>query len=182
MAISMSFQVGAKTTYNSTQCVCKMESDQEVAGSGDLLSTSAPTPDQQQGSVGGAKAVQPVRKVKKVVKRVSFASALFVAPNPIDFDKAFAGFSNLSENPVAFSTVLSIFGVYLIMLFWARREDRKDLLKVIKFWRFCIFTLIIYLSSIVFYDESCLSQFCIYKLCPSVVLYFYLQCLKKSLD
>ena len=53
-----------------------------------------------------------------------------MAPNPIDFDKAFAGFANLAENPVAFSTVLAILGVYLIMLFWARREDRKDLMKV----------------------------------------------------
>ncbi len=71
---------------------------------------------------------------RKVVKRVSFAGGFFVAPNPIDFDKAFAGFANLSENPVAFSTVLAMFGVYLIMLFWARREDRKDLLKVFKFY------------------------------------------------
>ena len=110
-----------------------MKSNQEVVGSATLLSTPAPTPGQQQGIVGNAEALQPVRTFKKVVKRVSFASGLFVAPNPIDFDKAFAGFSNLSENPVAFSTVLAIFGVYLIMLFWARREDRKDLLKVIQF-------------------------------------------------
>ena len=107
-----------------------MDTDQEVSESGVPIATKAPTA-AQQGSVGNQGALQPVRKVKKVVKRVSFASGLFVAPNPIDFDKAFAGFANLSENPVAFSTVLAIFGVYLVMLFWARREDRKDLLKVL---------------------------------------------------
>ena len=108
-----------------------MESDQDVSEPSIPVATIA-TNSAQQGSTGGQTALQPVRRAKKVIKRVSFASGLFVAPNPIDFDKAFAGFANLSENPVAFSTVLAIFGVYLIMLFWARREDRKDLLKVIQ--------------------------------------------------
>ncbi len=87
----------------------------------------------QDGSVPsqGLAAPQLVHKKRKVVKRVSFAGGFFVAPNPIDFDKPFARFANLSENPVSFSTVLAIFGVYLIMLFWARREDRKDIIKVI---------------------------------------------------
>lgn len=107
-----------------------MDAEQEVSESGMPITTPVPTT-ASQGSVGHQTAMQPVRKVKKVVKRVSFASGLFVAPNPIDFDKAFAGFANLAENPVAFSTVLAILGVYLIMLFWARREDRKDLLKVL---------------------------------------------------
>lgn len=66
----------------------------------------------------------------QVIKRATFAGGFFVAPNPIDFAKAFAGFSNLAENPVAFATVLSIFGVYLLLLFWARREDRKDIQRV----------------------------------------------------
>ena len=103
-----------------------------MSESGIPISTIAPTT-AQAGSHGGQYAVQPVRKVKKVVKRVSFAGGFFVAPNPIDFDKAFAGFANLAENPVAFSTVLAIFGVYLMMLFWARREDRKDIIKVSTF-------------------------------------------------
>ena len=67
---------------------------------------------------------------RKVIKRATFAGGFFVAPNPIDFSKAFAGFANLADNPVAFATVLSIFGIYLLLLFWARREDRKDVERV----------------------------------------------------
>ena len=72
----------------------------------------------------------PVREKK--VTRATFAGGFFVMPNPIDFSKAFAGFANLADNPVTFATVLSIFGVYLILLFWARREDRKDVERVSK--------------------------------------------------
>ena len=72
----------------------------------------------------------PAEKNKREIKRATFASSFFVAPNPIDFSKAFAGFAKLSENPTAFSVVLSIFGIYLILLFWARREDRKDIERV----------------------------------------------------
>jgi len=49
---------------------------------------------------------------------------MFVAPNPIDFNKVFS--ANLAENPVALAAVLGIFGVYLILAIYARREDKKD--------------------------------------------------------
>lgn len=53
-----------------------------------------------------------------------------MAPNPIDFNKVFN--ANLAENPVALAAVLGIFGVYLILAVYARREDKKDIGKVLK--------------------------------------------------
>ena len=55
---------------------------------------------------------------------------MFVAPNPIDFNKVFN--ANLAENPVALAAVLGIFGVYLILAVYARREDKKDVGKVFR--------------------------------------------------
>ena len=54
-----------------------------------------------------------------------------VAPNPIDFDKAFKGFSDIASNPIVFATVLTIFGLYFVGAIWARWRDKKDLEKVI---------------------------------------------------
>ena len=53
---------------------------------------------------------------------------MFVAPNPIDFDKVFS--ANLAENPISLATVLSIFGVYMILAIYSRREDLKDVERV----------------------------------------------------
>ena len=55
---------------------------------------------------------------------------VFAKPNPINFDKAFAGFSNLAENPTVFSVVLSLIGLYFILLAWCRHKDKKDIEKV----------------------------------------------------
>jgi len=70
------------------------------------------------------------QRVRRKITRATFASAFFPTPNPIDFSTVFSGFSNLDDNPLVFSVVLSIFGVYLLLLFWSRREDRKDVAKV----------------------------------------------------
>eukprot|EP00794_Sanderia_malayensis_P014077 gene14077-15546_t len=115
-------RVGPNTTYMKTQCICKIEDQNSDVDNAQPLLTIPSAHSSSQLS-------QNQNKPRRVVKRVSFAGGFFVAPNPIDFDKAFAGFANLAENPVAFSTVLAMFGVYLIMLFWARREDRKDILR-----------------------------------------------------
>jgi len=55
-----------------------------------------------------------------------------VAPNPIDFDKVFAAFGNLAEtgNFVVLSTVCVILGLYVLGLVLARREDKRDELRV----------------------------------------------------
>ena len=55
-----------------------------------------------------------------------------MAPNPIDFDKVFAAFGNLAEtgNFVVLSTVCVILGLYVLGLVLARREDKRDELRV----------------------------------------------------
>ena len=62
----------------------------------------------------------------------AFGGDFFVAPNPIDFDKVFAAFGNLAEtgNFVVLSTVCVILGLYVIGLVLARREDKRDELRV----------------------------------------------------
>jgi polycystin 1L2 len=60
----------------------------------------------------------------------SFGGDFVVPPNSIDWDAVGAGFSNLSENPVVFAVVVSIIGVYFILLVWIRRLDKKDLEEV----------------------------------------------------
>lgn len=55
-----------------------------------------------------------------------------MAPNPIDFDKVFAAFGNLAEtgNFVVLSTVCVTLGLYVLGLVLARREDKRDELRV----------------------------------------------------
>ena len=62
----------------------------------------------------------------------AFGGNIFVAPNPIDFDKVWTEFKRLGEtgNFVVLSTVCLIFGMYLIGLVAARRADKEDLQKV----------------------------------------------------
>lgn len=62
----------------------------------------------------------------------AFGGDIFVAPNPIDFDKVWAEFERLGEtgNFLVLSTVCAIFGIYLVGLVLARRADNKDLQKV----------------------------------------------------
>ena len=51
--------------------------------------------------------------------------------NTIDFKKVFSNFASLlSANPAVFSTMFLILGLYLLLVVWARRADRKDVEKV----------------------------------------------------
>ena len=61
----------------------------------------------------------------------SFGGDLVVPPNTINFATVFTKFKNLGENAAVFSTIVSIFGLWLISLIWARHQDKKDLLKVV---------------------------------------------------
>ena len=59
----------------------------------------------------------------------SFAGQVVVAPSAIDFDKALTGFlelSSISSNSIVLSTVVSIFGIYILLLIWARRLDLRS--------------------------------------------------------
>ena len=60
----------------------------------------------------------------------SFAAQVVVEPNVIEFEKALKGFIELTENHLVFSVVLSILGVYVILLIWARRLDIRNAKKV----------------------------------------------------
>ncbi|XP_070540434.1 polycystin-1-like protein 2 [Ptychodera flava] len=57
----------------------------------------------------------------------SFGAAFYVVPpNPIDFDTVFDKFAHLDSNPSVFSTVIVIFALYLLIVIWARRKDRRE--------------------------------------------------------
>ena len=60
----------------------------------------------------------------------TFGSDFYVPPNTIDFSTVFLKFKNLNENAAVFSTVMVIFGIYVIAAIWARRKDKQDLIKV----------------------------------------------------
>ncbi|XP_022787247.1 uncharacterized protein LOC111327355 [Stylophora pistillata] len=56
----------------------------------------------------------------------SFAAQVVVEPNFIEFEIALKGFVELTENHLVFSVVLSILGVYILLLIWARRRDIRN--------------------------------------------------------
>ncbi|XP_070540748.1 polycystin-1-like protein 2 [Ptychodera flava] len=57
----------------------------------------------------------------------SFGAAFYVVPpNPIDFDTVFDKFAHLDSNPSVFSTVIVIFALYLLIVIWASRKDRRE--------------------------------------------------------
>ncbi|EDO43195.1 predicted protein, partial [Nematostella vectensis] len=60
----------------------------------------------------------------------AFGGGLLVAPNPIDFDKVWAGFKNISDNLAVVVTIATGFGLYIVLVLWARRKDKGDMEKV----------------------------------------------------
>nr|XP_032832806.1 polycystic kidney disease protein 1-like 2 [Petromyzon marinus] len=57
--------------------------------------------------------------------RATFAAEFFVPPNTIDFTTVFAKF-DLRSNAAVFTTVIAILLLYLLLLLYARRADRRD--------------------------------------------------------
>ena len=55
-----------------------------------------------------------------------------MAPSLIDFDKVFTEYDRLPEsgNVAVITTVSCVFGLYLLLLVWARKDDMQDALKV----------------------------------------------------
>ena len=47
------------------------------------------------------------------------------AVNRIDFGGAFDGFNNIGDNPVVFSICVCLILIFFLLLFWARRKDKK---------------------------------------------------------
>ncbi|XP_068680257.1 LOW QUALITY PROTEIN: polycystin-1-like protein 2 [Montipora foliosa] len=58
----------------------------------------------------------------------SFGGGFVVAPSAIDLDKVFTEFARLGEtgNCLVLSLVCSVFGVYFIVIIWARKADLQD--------------------------------------------------------
>ncbi|CAG5132504.1 unnamed protein product, partial [Candidula unifasciata] len=59
----------------------------------------------------------------------SFGADAVVAPNTIDFTNVWAKFNRLGENAAVFSTVITLLGLYVILLIVLRHMDKKDLIK-----------------------------------------------------
>ncbi|EDO32324.1 predicted protein, partial [Nematostella vectensis] len=59
----------------------------------------------------------------------AFGGGLLVAPNPIDFDKVWAGFKNISDNLSVVVTIAVALAIYIVCAVWARRMDNKDINK-----------------------------------------------------
>ena len=62
----------------------------------------------------------------------AFGGQKFVAANPIDFDIILIEFDRLPEtgNVAVIVAVNCVFGLYLLLLIWARKADMQDALKV----------------------------------------------------
>lgn len=65
----------------------------------------------------------------------SFGSGMFVAPNPIDFSKALAGFKDAFEtgNVAVLFTIVFLLLLYALLAVWAWRADRKDAMQASNF-------------------------------------------------
>ncbi|XP_077864172.1 polycystin-1-like protein 2 [Saccoglossus kowalevskii] len=58
----------------------------------------------------------------------SFAADFFIPPNTIDFSTVFDHF-DVGNNAAVFSTVISLFCLYCLLMVWARRKDKNDVMK-----------------------------------------------------
>ena len=81
----------------------------------------------------------------------AFGGGFVIAPNPIDLDKVFTEFTRLGEtgNYMVLVMVCSIFGVYLLVLIWARKADMLDERKV-RFTFRCKLLLVLAKSSLLY--------------------------------
>lgn len=60
---------------------------------------------------------------------MTIANSFYVPPNQIDFSSVFLKFSPLNQAAVMGILALT-FAVYILVILWAKRQDRKDLLRV----------------------------------------------------
>ena len=61
------------------------------------------------------------------IKDLTFGTSFFLAPNTIDFSTAFLKFSPLNQAAVISATLI-LFVIYVVVVVWARRQDRQDIL------------------------------------------------------
>ena len=64
----------------------------------------------------------------------AFGGQLLVAPTAIDFDEVFIQLASVPDSGyIAVIIAIScVFGLYLVLLMWARKNDKHDLMKVRK--------------------------------------------------
>ena len=62
----------------------------------------------------------------------AFAGGWVVAPNKIDWSFVFAN-ASFAQNPTLYVTQMVIALVYIVLAIWARRQDKKDAIKVHQF-------------------------------------------------
>ena len=56
---------------------------------------------------------------------------MIAAPNMIDFSTVWANFANIADNLPVTATVGAVLILYIALLIWARRNDRKDKIRVL---------------------------------------------------
>ncbi|WAQ96750.1 PK1L2-like protein [Mya arenaria] len=64
----------------------------------------------------------------RAMKEMTLANSFYVPPNRIDFSNVFLKFSPLNQAAVM-ATLIIVLLIYLLIIVWARRQDRIDLLK-----------------------------------------------------
>lgn len=58
----------------------------------------------------------------------AFGAGFAVPMNTINLNDS--AFTNLDSNPIVFATMVSMMCLYLLLLIWARKKDKKDALLV----------------------------------------------------
>ena len=55
-----------------------------------------------------------------------------MAPTPIDFDKVFIQLASVPDSGyiAVILAICCVFGLYLVLLMWALKNDKQDLMKV----------------------------------------------------
>lgn len=59
----------------------------------------------------------------------TFAGGWVVMPNTIDWNFVFSN-ADFMKNPTLYATMITITVVYLVVVVWARRQDKRDVEKV----------------------------------------------------
>ncbi|XP_046574496.1 polycystic kidney disease protein 1-like 2 [Haliotis rubra] len=60
----------------------------------------------------------------------AFSGGIFVAPNTVNPITDAVLFLQFFDNPVVVSAVIAVWGVYLLLLYWARQKDKDDSKKI----------------------------------------------------
>ena len=60
---------------------------------------------------------------------LTFGNTFYVAPNTIDFSTVFLRFDITNQGPVI-GTIITILVIYVLLLIWARHQDKRDIARV----------------------------------------------------